>query len=181
MHRCYIVFILSHSGRVLEAYLNTERGVASRGSDSQPPPREVRDPARRALRPGREELAVTDPEAIPVREARDRSLKSPRRERREAGVPRHGTQGASLGAWPARYVQAQRVPRKHPYVSRRSATPLSGERSEKRKTRAQKMRRGNEEVLLGAHAFSSSFRPSRGSGGAGIHNHKWWVWIPGSQ
>src|SRR6184192_304546 len=78
MHRCYIVFILTHSGRVLEAYLNTERGVASRGSDSQPPPREARDPARRALRPGREELAVTDPEAIPVREARDRSPKSPR-------------------------------------------------------------------------------------------------------
>src|SRR5216117_3154064 len=78
MHRCYIVFILAHSGRVLEAYLNTERGVASRGSDSQPPPRESRDPARRALRPGREELAVTDPEAIPVREARDRSPKSPR-------------------------------------------------------------------------------------------------------
>ena len=48
-------------GRVLEAHLNTERGVASRGGDSQPPPREVRDPARRALRPGREELAVTDP------------------------------------------------------------------------------------------------------------------------
>src|SRR5437870_12582215 len=65
-------------GRVLEAHLNTERGVASRGGDSQPPPREVRDPARRALRPGREELAVTDPEAIPVREARDRSPKPPR-------------------------------------------------------------------------------------------------------
>src|SRR2546425_6221508 len=65
-------------GRVLEAHLNTERGVASCGSDSQPPPGEVRAPARRALRPGREELAVTDPEAIPVREARDRSPKPPR-------------------------------------------------------------------------------------------------------
>jgi hypothetical protein len=42
-------------------------------------------------------------------------------ERREASVPRHGTQGASLGAWPAaRYVQALRVPL-HPNVSRRSA------------------------------------------------------------
>src|SRR5438093_5874646 len=76
--RCYMQSILAHSGRVLEAYLNTERGVVSRGGDSQPPPREARDPARRALRPGREELAVTDPEAIPVREARDRSPKSPR-------------------------------------------------------------------------------------------------------
>src|SRR5437763_7587892 len=65
-------------GRVLETILNTEQGVASCGSGLQPLPREVRDPARRALRPGREELAVTDPEAIPVREARDRSLKSPR-------------------------------------------------------------------------------------------------------
>ncbi len=33
---------------------------------------------------------------------------------------------------------------KHPYVSRRSATPNSGERSDKSKTRAQKTRRGNE-------------------------------------
>src|SRR5437016_10652867 len=65
-------------GRVLETILNTEQGVASCGSGSQPLPREVRDPARRALRPGREELAVTDPEAIPVREARDRSPKPPR-------------------------------------------------------------------------------------------------------
>src|SRR5213076_2639238 len=65
-------------GRVLETILNTEQGVASCGSGLQPLPREVRDPARRALRPGREELAVTDPEAIPVREARDRSPKSPR-------------------------------------------------------------------------------------------------------
>ena len=48
-------------GRVLETILNTEQGVASCGSGSQPLPREVRDPARRALRPGREELAVTDP------------------------------------------------------------------------------------------------------------------------
>jgi len=61
-------------------------------------------------------------------------------------------------------VQAQRVPRKHPYVSRRSATPHWGQRSESFKTRAQKTRRGNEEVLLGAKAFSSSFRPSRDSG-----------------
>src|SRR5437764_15388888 len=65
-------------GRVLETILTTEQGVASCGSGSQPLPREVRDPARRALRPGREELAVTNPEAIPVREARDRSPKPPR-------------------------------------------------------------------------------------------------------
>src|SRR6266403_527914 len=56
-------------------------------------PREARDPALQALRPGCEELAVTDPEPAmlsraspssrqgggpPVREARPRSLKPPR-------------------------------------------------------------------------------------------------------
>src|SRR5947207_14094881 len=89
--RCYMQSILHHSERVLEAYVNTERGVASRGGDSQPQPREARDPARRALRPGREELAMTDPEAIPVREAGPEP-KIATVERREAGVPRMGTQ-----------------------------------------------------------------------------------------
>ena len=46
-------------------------------------------------------------------------------ERREASVPRHGTQGASLGAWRAALSHAQRVPL-HPNVSRRSAHPLFG-------------------------------------------------------
>src|SRR5947208_12713755 len=56
-----------------------ERGVASRGGRlvTARPGRRW-DPARRALGPGREELAVTDPDASPVREARDRSPKSPR-------------------------------------------------------------------------------------------------------
>src|SRR5260221_13502781 len=60
-------------GRVLEANLNTERGVASCGGGLEPLSREARDPASRALRPGREELAVTDPDASLGREARDRS------------------------------------------------------------------------------------------------------------
>src|SRR5213080_3795538 len=56
-----------------------ERGVASRGARlvtarlGRP-----RDPARRALGPGCEELAVTDPDASPVREARPPGPKSPR-------------------------------------------------------------------------------------------------------
>src|SRR5258706_1836521 len=58
--------------------INAERGVVPCGSDSSPLSREARAPASRALRPGREELAVTDPAQMPVREARDRSLKSPR-------------------------------------------------------------------------------------------------------
>src|SRR5437660_5160061 len=88
-------------GPVLETILNTEQGVASCGSGSQPLPREVRDPARRALRPGREELAVTDPEAIPVREARDRSPKSPRWSAGRRASPVWDARRASLGAWPA--------------------------------------------------------------------------------
>src|SRR5262249_30876016 len=63
--------------------------------------REARDPARQALRPGCEELAVPDPAQMPVREARPREPKTATVERREASVPRHGTQGASLGAWRA--------------------------------------------------------------------------------
>jgi hypothetical protein len=65
-----------------------------------------RGPARQALRPGCEELAVTDPDAgrsvsgggCSVREAPPREPKTATVERREASVPRHGTQGASLGA-----------------------------------------------------------------------------------
>jgi len=63
--------------------------------------REARDPARQALRPGCEELAVTDPAQMPEREARPREPKIATVERREASVPRYGTQGASLGAWRA--------------------------------------------------------------------------------
>src|SRR5436190_23821183 len=101
-------------GRVLEAHLNTERGVASCGGDSQPPPLEVRDPARRALRPGREELAVTDPEAIPVREARDRSLKSPRWSAGRRASPVWDARRLVRRLVCPRHGQAQRVPRKHP-------------------------------------------------------------------
>jgi hypothetical protein len=68
-------------------------------------PREAREPAAQALRPGCEELAVTDPAQMPGREARPRSLKPPRwsAERRASRVisaftrvlTRYGTQGAS--------------------------------------------------------------------------------------
>src|SRR5215475_10094316 len=64
-------------------------------------PREAREVALQALRPGCEELAVTDP----AQNAGERSAapepKTATVERREASVPRYGTQGASLGAWPA--------------------------------------------------------------------------------
>src|SRR5947207_7437950 len=145
--RCYMQSILAHAGRVLEAYLNTERGVASRGGDSQPPPREARDPARRALRPGREELAVTDPEAIPVREARDRSPKPPRWSAGRRASPVWGRKAPRQAPGLPRYVQAPRVPRKHPYDSRRSAHPFRGCVKRQSKTRAQKRAAGTRSAV----------------------------------
>src|SRR5215470_17179606 len=81
--------------------------------------REARDPALQALRPGCEELAVTDPAQMPARQARTRSLKPSRgsAERRASRVisaftrvlTRYGTQGAS---------QSHRQPFKSRRVSR---------------------------------------------------------------
>src|SRR5258708_5675260 len=76
-------------------------------------PREVREVARQALRPGCEELAVRllcnagDGSAAPA-------PKTATVERREASVPRHGTQGASQAPGLPRHVQAQRVFRRAP-------------------------------------------------------------------
>src|SRR6516165_8178769 len=67
-------------------------------------PREARDPALQALRPGCEELAARIRRQLPAvvgrrapkeTEARPREPKTATVERREASVPRHGTQGAS--------------------------------------------------------------------------------------
>src|SRR2546429_9354330 len=72
-----------------------------------------------------EELAGTDPNASPVRESAAPEPKTATVERREASVLRR-TQGASPAPGLPRYVQASRVPRKHPNDSRRSAHPLIG-------------------------------------------------------
>src|SRR5947209_17760532 len=77
-----------------------------------------------------EELARTDPAQMPVRESAAPEPKTATVERREASVLRR-TQGASPAPGLPRYVQAQRVPRKHPYDSRRSAHPLRGVREAK--------------------------------------------------
>src|SRR6516225_9497156 len=55
-------------------------------------PREAREVARQALRPGCEELAVTDPARMPVREAR------PRVKNRHGGAPK----GERPASWDAR-------------------------------------------------------------------------------
>src|SRR5262252_4159785 len=104
--------------------------------------REVREVARQALRPGCEELAARIRRQLPAvvgrrapkeTEARPRGPKSPRwsAERRASRVisaftrvlTRYGTQGASQAPGLPRHVQAQRVLRTHPNVSRRSAHP----------------------------------------------------------
>src|SRR5262245_12751142 len=65
--------------------------------------REARGPALQALRPGCEELAVTDPAQMPVRQARPPEPKTAAVERREASVPRHKRVHARLDAlWDAR-------------------------------------------------------------------------------
>src|SRR5215831_4517846 len=55
-------------------------------------PREAREVARQALRPGCEELAVSDPAQMPAREAR------PRVKNRHGGAPR----GERPASWDAR-------------------------------------------------------------------------------
>src|SRR5262245_50133071 len=105
-------------------------------------PRDARDPALQALRPGCEELAVTDPAQMPVREARPRSPKPPRwsAERRASRVMGR----KALGAWRAAIRRAPRVLRTHPNVSRRSAHPSFGVSEARMQTPGAKVRRGNE-------------------------------------
>src|SRR5207249_5950703 len=140
-----------------------ERGVASRGGRlvtarlGRP-----RTPARRALGPGCEELAVTDPDASPVREAR------PRAQNRHGGAPRGERPSHKGRKAPHKRLACPKHAQRVLSTSTRTSlgappTPHSGCAKRKSKTRAQKTRRGNEEVLLGGKAFSSSFRPRRDS------------------
>src|SRR6266511_1425916 len=113
-------------------------------------PREARDPARQALRPGCEELAARIPEAMPETEARVRSQKPPRwsAERRASRVwdARRLARRLACLAW-----HAQRVLRRAPQRLSALRLPLFwGERSKRCKTPGAEMRRGNEEVLLDA-------------------------------
>src|SRR5262249_18109822 len=127
--------ILTRLGRVLEPYLNAERGVAScgerlrnrspLGGEGKPPSGHY-DPDARSFAATEPNLPKRKWRQAPAREARHRSPKSPRCERGEAAVPRRGTQGASLGAWPAPIAQAQRMPRKHPTTLGAPPTPSSG-------------------------------------------------------
>src|SRR5712692_7708761 len=105
-------------------------------------PREARDPARQALGPGREELALRirrqcrSPEARPP--AKNRHGGAPRGAR-----PPLGTRGASQAPGVPRHEHAG-VPRWTPRVSRRSATPRRVAKGKVQSPGA--MRRGNEKV-----------------------------------
>src|SRR6266702_6206787 len=90
-----------------------------------------------------EELAGTDPNTSPVRKSAAPEPKTATVERREASVLRR-TQGASPAPGLPRYVQAPRVPHKHPNDSRRSAHPFNGVREAKKQNPGAKTRRGNE-------------------------------------
>src|SRR6266481_4117395 len=95
-------------------------------------------PPGRALRPGREELAVADPAQMPVREARDRSPKSPRWSAGRRASRVMGRKAPRQAPGLPRYVQAQRVPRKHP-TTLGAPPPLDrGEAKRRSKTRAEK-------------------------------------------
>src|SRR5712692_8399529 len=95
-------------------------------------PREVRDPVRQALRPGREEHRCTDPEEMPEMEARDPGPKSPRWSAERRASPRWGTIRRLASAWRAAQkrvharlgrASARRGCRCTRAPSRRSATP----------------------------------------------------------
>src|SRR5215813_8286239 len=76
--------------------------TARLGRLGTPPSRHYDLGARSSLHGSARQLpAVVGRRASKETEARPREPKTATVERREASVPRHGTQGASLGAWPA--------------------------------------------------------------------------------
>src|SRR6184192_849594 len=100
-------------------------------------------------------------------------------ERREAGVPRQGTQGASQA--PGVSEHAERVLRKHPTFFRRSAHPSFRVREAKGKPRAQKRAAGTKRCCLGVRLSVGHSGRGAIAARAGIHNHWPWIWIPGSR
>src|SRR5713226_9009069 len=136
---------LAHRGASPETVPLAEQGVASRGCGSYPQPREVRDPVRQALRPGREELAAR------IRRKCRRWKHGTPAENRHGGAPR-GARPSDEGRKAPRKRLACRVMarcgcRCTRAPSRRSATPRRVAK-ERFKPRAQ-LRRGNEEARVG--------------------------------
>jgi hypothetical protein len=103
----------STRGRVLEAFLKAERDLASCGRGSQPRTREVRETARRVLRPGCEEDLATAFGA----NAGGGSTRTP-----EQKAPRWSAgRRADRGKGPRRAL-----PARHSLRPRRSAAPHRG-------------------------------------------------------
>src|SRR5881227_1667144 len=103
-------------------------------------------------------------------------------ERREAGVPRYGTQGASLGAWPAALRAGPTGASQAPDDSRRSATPSIGVAKPKfQNPGAKKRAAGTKRCCLVPRLSVRHSGRAAIAARAGIHNHRPWVWIPGSQ
>src|SRR5262249_30267804 len=110
-------------------------------------PREARDPALQALRPGGEELAVTDPAQMPVGQARPRSPKPPRW-RAERTASRRLGRKAPRKRLTCRVMARQRVLRRAPKrLSALRPPSIRGERSKSRKPRTP-ARRENEKGCL---------------------------------
>src|SRR5947208_7080063 len=94
----------------------------------------------------------------------------------------YGTQGASLGAWPAALRAGPTGASQAPDDSRRSATPSIGVSEAKvskpgRKKRAAGTNRCCLVLTLSVRHSGRAAIAAR----AGIHNHRPWVWIPGSR
>src|SRR5947208_11507176 len=141
-YRAYTTYtpILALEGCLLEHLLEDgARSGVPRCAAGNRSPREAPDPALRALGPGCEELAVTDPDASPVREAR------PRAQNRHGGAPRGERPSPRdarrlTSAWRVR-TRPTGASHERPYVSRCSAHPSLRVREAKSKPRAQKVRR----------------------------------------
>src|SRR5262249_41341839 len=123
--------------------------------------------------------AEAQAEAVPVREARPREPKTATVERREASVPRHGTQGASQAPGTLRHKRV------HARLRRNTACPTGvsqtperlsalrppldrGERSKKQNLGA-KSGRGSEEVCgvrCGGEEESGKEQENTGNGAA---------------
>ena len=111
----YRAYARPHAASLIEGVVRrhpeggARRGVLRRrlvtvclGRPGTPPARHYDLAARSSLHGSGKQLpAVVGRRAPKETEARPREPKTATVERREASVPRHGTQGASLGAWPA--------------------------------------------------------------------------------
>src|SRR6266487_6133982 len=100
-----------------------------------PPSRHYDLGARSSLHGSARQLpAVVGRRAPKETEARPREPKTATVERREASVPRHGTQGASLGAWRAALRARPRVFRRAPERLSALRPPLIGVSEAKRQS-----------------------------------------------